>query len=472
MRILMVGISHRTATVQLREQAVIDSTQLEPLTGAFRREYPLSELIVLSTCNRTELYIARPAHAAPTLEQVVEFLARQTQIGIQELQAVSLQRENEEAVTHLFRVATGLDSMVLGEPQILGQVKRAYEQADRLGSVGPILHRIFQQALATAKQLLTSQGLNLGRTSLGSVAVQFAQQVFDRFDDKVIVSLGAGEMAKLAIRHFMALKPAQFWLANRTAQRASTMVEQLKKQPMQGSIHLGIRPFEDLDQLLVEADVLLTSTASQSPVITVDRFRPLLRRRHTRPLFILDMAVPRNVESAIGNLANVYLYNIDDMQSVASANQRDRQDQANRCAQEINRTARQCLAQVRHRDVGQLIKALRERLHELGEQEQQRTLRKLAALPTEDAKEHMPVVLREHTNRLLNKILHLPLSQMDSSKEDAPLGFYAAALRRLFDLQESSIAASGSSLPSSSTKPPPTAAHEPPHKATSDQLPA
>ena len=312
-------------------------------------------------------------------------------------------------------------------------MKRAYEAATGRGAVGMVLHKVFQQAVAVAKQARTATGIDVGRLSVGSVAVDLARGVFERFDDKVVVGIGAGEIAKVTFTHFEALRPGRLWLTNRTHGTAEEVGGALGLG-QSGCTAGGVRPFEAIDELLVEADVLLSSTGATQPIITADRFRRLLRRRRSRPIFIIDLALPRDVEPEVGSLANVYLYNLDHLQEVVDQTRGQRSDQVAQCEKILLEAVRACMAEVQNRDVGQLIRALRHRLHELARIEQERTARKLDGV-AESAE--IQALLEEHTHRLVNKILHLPLSQLDRRQPDAPLGFYAAALRRLFDLDES-----------------------------------
>lgn len=445
MRILLLGLNHRTAPIELREKLAMSDDALGALHGELSRRYPTAEHVVLSTCNRFECYIARPSEDAPAIDELRALLAERTGVPLEQLTAASIHREQEEALRHLFRVGAGLDSMVVGEPQVLGQVKRAYDVAVSHESVGPVLHRVFQEALAAAKRVRTATGIGSGRVSVGSVAVDFARQVFEAFTDKTILGIGAGEMAKTTLRHLLDLRPHRLWLTNRSPQRAVELAGALGLAGDAG----GPRHWEELDELLVEADVVLTSTGAAEPIVTVERFKPLARRRRNRPLFIIDMAVPRDVAPEVGAMSNVYLYNIDDLQTVMDAGADQRRDQVAECEAQLNEAVAACMRQVRHRDVGHLIRLLRQRLHDLGELEQQRTQRKLQSVADPETAEAINELLDEHTRRLVNKILHLPLSQLDQKhgEVEVPLGFYAAALRRLFDLDEHDMPAPPSQRP-------------------------
>lgn len=430
MRMLMVGLNHRTASIELRETLAVNPPALPEVLAQLHRRFPEAELALLSTCNRTELYVARPAHASPTVDEMRQALADLSGVKLETLTAATILREQAEAMRHLFRVATGLESMVLGEPQILGQVKRAYEEADRSRCLGPALHRVFQQAIAAAKTARRETGIGSKATSVGSVAVQFARQIFEHFDDKVVLSIGAGEMTKNMLRHMAGLSPGRLCLVNRTRQRALDLAGGMPKD-----VRVEVRHLDDLDPLLIEADIVLTCTGSEEPILAAKQFAPLARKRRHRPLFILDIAVPRDVDEQVGTFSNVYLYNLDDLQTAASGNAAERQNAVSVCETLINQRVEACMAEIQHRNVGKLIKALRQRLHDIGEQESQRTRRKLEAISNGESEE-LQELMDEHTRRMINKILHLPLSQLDQREENAPLGFYAAALRRLFDLEE------------------------------------
>ncbi|MCX5661599.1 MAG: glutamyl-tRNA reductase [Planctomycetota bacterium] len=453
MRILALSVNHRTAPVELREKLSLTGDRLESALRTLRAAYPAAESVILSTCNRTELYLARPSHDAPGFEQVVAFLSARCGVEPASVAGACLQRENDHAIAHLFRVCSGLESMVLGEPQILGQVRRAYEFASEREAVGPVLHRVFQHALAVGKRVRTETGIDSGRVSIASVAVEFARQVFDRFDNKTVVAIGAGEMGKLLLRHLLALGPGRLWLTNRTLERAHDLASGLGLTPDRG----GVRQFETLDELLVEADVILTCTGATSPIITAERFKPLIRRRRSRPICIVDAAVPRDVEPAVGRLTNVYLHDLDDLQRVVGQTHGKRSEQVEACEAILLAAVRECTTEVRRRDVGQLARSLREKLLELGTLEKERTLRKLAGAKPED----LATLLDEHTHRLVNKILHLPLSQLDRRDAETSMPFYAAALRRLFDLPEEHAPATAPE-PAPPVVPPPAPPTPPP----------
>jgi glutamyl-tRNA reductase len=433
MRLVMVGLNHRTAAVEVRERVACAADAAAALIRQLTAVWPVAEAVVLSTCNRTELYLVRPTHQPPSFADLVDLLAGRAGLDAGAMQGHCIHREQKEAVRHLFRVACGFDSMVVGEPQILGQVKRAYEMACVAGTAGPVMHKVFQQAIALAKRVRAQTGVAAGRVSVGSAAVDFARRIFDRFDDKVILGIGAGEMAKLTLRHLQGLRPRRLWVCNRSLDHARTLVEHVGV-PAEGG---GARPWDDLDKLLVEADVVVSSTGSAQPILTAERFGPLITQRRRRPIFLIDIALPRDVEPGVGSLPNVYLYNIDDLRQVAAAAAQSRGDAAEACESLINDAAERCMLEVERRDVGVLIRKLRQQLNDLAEAEKQRTLRKLSPhLRENGAAAVMEKTLDEHAHRLINKILHVPLSQLHQAHGQATTAFHAAALRRLFDLHE------------------------------------
>ena len=423
MRVLMLGANHRTADLAVRERLAVADERQAQLLAHLRGAWPAAEAVVLSTCNRMELYLARPATQPPSADELRAAVAAFCELDPAQLLAATIHRENEQAVAHLFRVCAGLESMVLGEPQILGQVRRAYEHAHRHEAVGPVLHKVFQTALATGKQVRHETGIDAGRTSIGSIAADFARNIFDTFDDKTVLGIGAGEMAKVALRHFNELKPHAMWIINRTRSRGESVAQALA---LDGP-RRGVRSYDDLDTLLIEADIVITSTGAPHAIITAERFRTLVRRRRGRPLFVIDLAIPRDVEPAVGALSNVYLYNLDDLQQVVEQTHTARCEIAARCEGRLADAVRRCMAEIQHRDLGRLIRELRGKLFELGEAEQARTLHADG--------DGQAQALEEYTHRLIHKILHLPLSQIDAQNPDAPLAFYSAALRRLFQLE-------------------------------------
>ncbi|MEM9883683.1 MAG: hypothetical protein AAF800_12285, partial [Planctomycetota bacterium] len=271
--------------------------------------------------------------------------------------------------------------------------------------------------------------------------------LFESFHDKTIAGLGAGEITKSTLARMMERRPGRTWVVNRTPAAGRRLATGLGLG--EAGRDGGVRPWEDLDQVLVEADVVLSGTASDEPVITAERFGPLVRRRRNRPLFLIDLAVPRDIEPAVGALPNVYLYNLDDL-NAALADAPQRREKIDRCEAMVRQAADRCVGAAQHQDLGVLVRQLRAKLRAIGEDERDRTFRKMHELHRARRYDRIESLLDEHTHRLINKVLHLPLSHITTPRKspesggdpqhsvpsDVSMGFYAAALRRLFDLED------------------------------------
>ena len=428
MRILMLGINHRTCPVQLREKLALIDGRYRQTLDKIRQAQPHTEIVILSTCNRSEIYVARPSHDPLDATVLRQILSDVCDVSIEEVTTATIYREQQPAINHLFSVITGLDSMVIGETEILGQIKNAYQQAIDAQTVGPVLHKLFQEAITFSKKARLETAIDQGRISIGSIVVDFAKQVFDNFEDKTIVSIGAGDMVGTTLRHLIELEPHKIWIANRTLQNAKDLAEKINLKADRG----GARTLDDLEHLLIEADILLSCTGSSKLIVEHKNFKKILKSRRNRPLFIIDIAIPRDIDPQIGTMKNIYLYNIDDLHQIVTQTNQARQQAVIACQHLLSTAVKKCYSQIQHRDVGVTIKQLRTKLFDLGNHENSRSIKKLAnASPQESEK-----ILEQHTHRLINKILHLPLTQLDPKKTDAPLGFYAAALRRLFALDE------------------------------------
>jgi glutamyl-tRNA reductase len=429
----MVGLSYRTAGVALRERLAVSGEALDGVLRGWGASHPSADVVLVSTCNRTELYVARPTHEEPGVTAATAMLAELGGVAEgrerAELDAALVHREQGASIEHLMRLCVGLESMVVGEPQVLGQVKRAYETAVSAGTVRGPLHGVFQSAIAAGKRARAQTGIDAGRRSVGGVAIDLIEQVFESVRGKRVACVGAGEMAKAALRRLVEAEPARVWVVNRTASRAAGLAESMGLRGERG----GARPWGDLSEVLVEADVVVTGTGATEPVLTTELVSGLIRRRRARPMVVMDMGLPRDVEPGVGGLRNVYLYNVDDLRRVVAARDGARDESVVRCESLAAEAAARCYREMQHRDIGRVVGALRRRLGELGEDEAARTHRRLLADGTAGLDDdRLARALAEHNHRLINKLLHVPLTQMREAGDEAPLGFYAAALRRLF----------------------------------------
>jgi glutamyl-tRNA reductase len=422
-RLMVVGLNHKTAPLDLRERFAFSPLQREETLIALRDRFGECEAVLLSTCNRVEIYVARALHGHPRDVELAEFLAQRRNFDPQELQPRLYFKTEREVVSHLFSVASSLDSMVLGETQILAQVREAYEAAKEAGTAGPMLHPLFQRAAAVGKQVRSQTPLSEGRVSVASVAVDMAKRIFDSFADKTVLSIGAGKMAGLVLGGIAMLKPGKLMVCNRDPQKAQLLAEQFNGSAV---------PMENLADHLVAADIVLTSTGSAEPIITRDLFETVIRRRKYRPVFVIDIAVPRDVAADVGKIENVYLYNLDDLQQAVAATMDKRSAAARQSEQIVDQQVQEFVAWHRARMMGPLIDQLYQRSHALAQDELGKTIARLSGA-TEDDKRS----LEELTRRIVNKLLHDPIQVLrDVSTEHAPMSQYLHAVEKLFNLEE------------------------------------
>lgn len=422
-RLLLLGLNHTTAPLDVREKLAFNAQQARDAMSAFRNRFSDSEAVLLSTCNRVELYVARAVHGHPRVEEMVEFLSSFHGFPAERFRPHLYEKLERDVVAHLFSVVSSLDSMVLGETQILGQVRTAYDSAREASAVGAILNPLFQRAISVGKQVMTQTSLNEGRVSVASVAVDYARKIFDHFNDKTVLSIGAGEIAQLVLQHFTKLAPGKLLVCNRDPQKAQDLAQEFNGTPA---------AFEQLAEHLTKADVVITSTGSPHPIITRKDFEPLLKQRRYRPIFIIDLAVPRDVEASVGDLENVYLYNIDDLQHVVSTTQSQRTDAVESARAIVNQQVDDFVAWHRTREMGPAIDRLYKRYHALAQEELARTLNKLPQIGDAE-KEH----LAELTRRIVNKLLHDPITALRSGGDQhTSAAAYLHALEKLFALND------------------------------------
>jgi len=454
MRPIVIGCNHKTAPLELREKLAFDSQGSGRVMDRLREQFPGCEAVILCTCNRTEVYVARPTHGRPRRDDLVAFLAELCNRSVPEMVRHVYVHDGRAVVEHLFRVVCSLDSMVLGETQIVNQVKQALTNAQTHGACGKTLTTLFQRALHVAKEVRSETQISARPVSVGSVAVQFARQIFSHFGDKTVLMIGAGEMGKLTLRHVLGMNPKQTILANRTPARAEELARQFGAEPA------GL---DRLEECLDHADIVITCTGAGSALLTAPLVESVQRRRTYRPLFIVDLAVPRDVDPAVGRLDNVYLFNIDDLQSVAGAGLEDRQGQVVRCGEIIAKHVDEFIRWRNARSVGPILRALRNRLTEITAAEADWARRKLTGNPHRDAE-----VIDQLLHRIVGKILHGPADHLSARVNDGHLEVYAETLRRLFDLPEEDEEAR--SVPETASPEPPTEI-EPPSVPDEGQFP-
>jgi glutamyl-tRNA reductase len=424
MKLQMVGCSHHTAPAGVRERLAFSADQATEALARLRSRYPLAEAVLLSTCNRVELYVASESpEACPSHHDVVSFLAEFHGLAPLELFNDLFERTGEDFVRHLFMVAASLDSMVVGEAQILSQVKQAYELATSVAATGPLTNAAFQAALRVAKRVASETAIQQKRVSIPSVAVaDFASQFFERLDDKRIVVVGAGEMGEETLRYLIDAGASDIALVSRSLERAEGLSSRLAGVP---------HPWSKLHELLVEADLVVSATGATEPIVTAAEFKRIVAERYQRPLVILDLAIPRDFDPATGDLAGVYLYCIDDLQAACDENRKAREKEWPKAERIIEDETQRFMTDLHHRATAPTIRRLKERADEVKVEELARLLNKLGPIDTKVRSE-----IGAAFDRVVNKLLHPPLESLrDEAQHGAPHGLLDA-LKRLFQLKD------------------------------------
>jgi glutamyl-tRNA reductase len=400
--LFIAGLSHRTAPLDVREQLALEADKLREVLSDLAGSGVCSELMILSTCNRVEIYgvadVAGEARGA-----AFRRLGAQRGLDLHALEPLLYTVTGAEAIRHAFRVAASLDSMVLGEPQILGQVKDAFALAQSCRTIGPTLHALMSQAFAVAKRVRTDTEIGRYAVSVSFAAVEMARKIFGSLRGKAVLLIGAGEMGELAARHLQDQGALPLYVANRTWGRAQELARDLAGTPVR---------YEDVTAVMAEVDIVITSTAAPEPIVRAADVEAVLRARHARPLFFVDIAVPRNVEPAVNDLDNAFCYDIDDLRSVVESNLRERQREAQRGEALVEREVAKFADRLKDLEVVPTIVSLREKLEEIRRAELERALGRLPG-----ADEATRQALDALSQSIVNKVLHAPTVKLrDSSR--------------------------------------------------------
>lgn len=419
MRIVLIGMNHTTAPVEIRERLQLDCGDGGQALAEILAIPEVRETVVLSTCNRVEV-LARVAEGEAAVERLKEFIFRQGNLDAAELERCLYIHRDGEAVRHLFRVAASLDSLVMGEPQILGQVKEAYRRAVDHGATGVLLNRLVHHALRTAKRVRTETGIAGNAVSVSFSAVELAKKIFGGLHDKTILLIGAGEMSELAARHLMRQGVQRILIANRTYARAEELAAAFQGAPV---------PFDLIAEVLPEVDIVIASTGAPGYVITAEMVAAALRRRRNRLLFLIDIAVPRDIDPAAGEIENVYLYNIDNLQDVVDANRETRRAEAQKAEEIVSEQVAVFDSWFNTLAVVPTIVALRGKMEGIVRGEMDRSAHWLGGLSADDRSR-----IEGLAASVINKILHDPISGLKEESVDRDELPYLAAVRRLFKL--------------------------------------
>ena len=420
-RIVVIGLNHKTAPVEIREKfasvCVDGSTPLEQIS----KLQPVKEVFFVSTCNRMEVLFTTPV-LDQGIGMVVRYLAEiygQTSAALKPYLYIYL---DHDAVKHIFRVACSLDSMVVGESQILGQIKQAYRDAVEAKTSGVILNRLLHKSFSVAKRVRTETQIGSSAVSISYAAVKLAKKIFQDLQGKKAMLVGAGEMAELAAEHLLSQGVDEIIVANRTLDRALALARRFNGTTIS---------LEELNQELKQVDIIISSTGSSEPIISFQDVRRQMRARRNRPLFLIDIAVPRDIDPEVNRIDNVYLYNIDDLQGIVEMNQAERLQEATRAEHLIAAEALKFEDWLRTLEVVPIIVSLRRKAEEIRRAEIGRTLGQLDSLPPEQID-----ALQVLTQSIVNKVLHDPILFLKRTSSRTQKDVYLDVARRLFSLDE------------------------------------
>lgn len=425
-QIALAGVNHRSASVALREQLALSGERQQGALQKVMSSLPVDEAVVLSTCNRVELVIAAKQsqleRLTPELDQV---FAQISGVSRETLSPHLYQHSQRGAVTHLFRVASGLDSMVLGEPQILGQLKSAYRVAQEAGATKSVLNRLFHRAFRVAKVVRTRTKIGHHAVSVCFAAREVAQQIFGELGEASVMVFGAGEMGTLALKHFQAAGARQPYIVNKTLSRACELAEQCDGIPL---------TFQNAQSFLGKADIVIgacTLAPGDAPLVSRAQVESSLRARQGRPQFFVDLSVPRNFESSIDGLADVFLYNIDDLDTIVQRNLAGRELEVDRAQLFVDEEVERFCGWLAGRDVESSIRELASQVHHYSDIEVSKTFRRLRrASGGNVSDEQLQSALEDLAQGLLAKVLHQPLTALRELSQEEPAA--VAQFRKLF----------------------------------------
>jgi glutamyl-tRNA reductase len=409
----ILGINHKTAPVALREKVAFSEDRLVAALRALRQESGIAEVVILSTCNRTEVYWT--GHASG--DELTEWLERHHGNNLDLASSLYIHQESG-AVQHAFSVASGLDSMVLGEAQILGQLKDAYRVAKELGSTGPMLNKLFQAAFSAAKRVRSETRIGANAVSFAGATVSLARRVYSNLSAHSALMIGAGEMNALTARHFVSAGVKRIVIANRTLSKAQALASELKGHAAD---------LANLDKELSEADIVIACTGSPTPLITKRAAETAIRARRRRPIFMVDMSVPRNIDPSVTELEDVYLFSIDDLQQLVDENLQQRAEAAGGAKSLIEEEVARFLAETRVQDAGPAIRVMREQAEAIRQQTVDQARRMLSSGKPQDE------VIEYLANTLMNRLLHGPTQALRQAAELANRELAEALARLLTD---------------------------------------
>lgn len=415
MPILALGLNHHTAPVDIRERAAIGEGQLGNALKALREVHPVKEAAIVSTCNRTEFYCGMQSQ---DIDSIVQWMHRYFELRDNRFEPYLFHHADREAVRHLMRVCSGLDSMVLGEPQILGQIKRAYRDADEHGTLGNELSPLFQTAFSVAKKVRTDTAIGNSPVSVAFAAVSLSRQIFADLGKQSALLIGAGETIQLAARHLKTAGIGSIRIANRTVEKATALAEEV------GGQAIGIK---DIPDALPDADIIISSTGSTLPILGKGAVQKALKKRRFRSQLIVDIAVPRDVEAEVNEIDGVFLYTVDDLQAVIEENRQSRQEAAFEAEEIVTAQVDLFMSKLQALGATDVIRAYRGKIEGIKAAALEKSLKQL------QGGQDPEVVLQQLAHTLSNKVMHAPTARM---REAAEIGNHHVidAARTLLDL--------------------------------------
>jgi glutamyl-tRNA reductase len=421
MHTIVVGVNYRTAPVEIREKLSFIENELPNAMAALQKEKSILENIIVSTCNRTEIYaVVDQLHTGKYY--VKQFLAKWFDIPMESFSQYLIVRENNEAVDHLFRVSAGVDSMVLGETQILGQVKKSFLEGQETGTTGTVFNQLFKQAVTFAKRVHSETGIGENAVSVSYAAVELAKKIFGSLQDKHVLIIGAGKMGELAIKNLYGNGVSSVTVMNRTFEKAEALAN---------TFNGAARKMDELEAALVEADIVISSTSATDYVIKKDMMVKVDRLRKGKPIFMVDIAVPRDLDPLLGDLPNVFLYDIDDLHGIVEANLAEREKAANEIVQKIGQEKEQFTEWLATLGVVPVISALRQKASRIQEQTMASIENKMPDLTEREKK-----ILNKHTKSIINQLLKQPILQAKELAMDPQSQEKLELFQQIFGIEE------------------------------------
>jgi glutamyl-tRNA reductase len=413
MSILLVGLNHHTAPVEVREQLAFSRDGAATALMLFRNQFPQCECSILSTCNRVELLVASDS-IRPNTADVVSFLAQARDLPTEHFRSYLYELTDERAIRHFFRVTSGLDSMVLGESQIVHQVKQSYAMASEQGTTGRVLNRMFHHAFSVSKRVRSETEIGAGKLSVPSVAVEIAGRIFEDISNKQVLVIGAGEMAQLVCKHLQEANANQFVVTTRTLANSKMLAEACNGRAV---------PFDQLDEQLAEADIIIAATACPTPFLTAERMAEVQRRRHAKLMYLIDLSVPRNIEPEVARLNQVYLYDIDALGRIVSENQQHRIQQLEACEKILDEEVTEFEQWMDQSKAKAVIAQMYEDAHEVRDMELRRLFNRC-----DDFSDEQRQAIEQAMDRLVNKFMHPCVSTVRRHTMSEPTMTLAGAL--------------------------------------------